>query len=49
MDKIYHDASLGFEAGYTLKKKALLGGIWMQGMGDSYFMRRWVYGWGEAF
>lgn len=38
MDKIYHDASLGFEAGYTLKKKALLGGYLDAGMGDSYFM-----------
>ncbi|MGT0072119.1 hypothetical protein [Helicobacter pylori] len=38
MDKIYYDASLGFEAGYTLKKKALLGGYLDAGMGDSYFM-----------
>ncbi len=38
MDKIYHDTSLGFEAGYTLKKKALLGGYLDAGMGDSYFM-----------
>ncbi|GHQ94102.1 hypothetical protein VN1240_09180 [Helicobacter pylori] len=38
MDKNYHDASLGFEAGYTLKKKALLGGYLDAGMGDSYFM-----------
>ncbi|MFT2617061.1 uroporphyrinogen decarboxylase family protein, partial [Helicobacter pylori] len=34
----YLDASLGFEAGYTLKKKALLGGYLDAGMGDSYFM-----------
>ncbi len=38
MDKIYYDASLGFEAGYTLKKKILLGGYLDAGMGDSYFM-----------
>ncbi len=38
MDKIYHDASLGFEVGYTLKKKILLGGYLDAGMGDSYFM-----------
>ncbi len=38
MDKTYHDASLGFGAGYILKKKALLGGYLDAGMGDSYFM-----------
>ncbi|GAA8448928.1 hypothetical protein HpDR51_03060 [Helicobacter pylori] len=38
MDKTYHDASLGFDAGYILKKKALLGGYLDAGMGDSYFM-----------
>ncbi len=38
MDKIYHDASLGFQAGYILKKKTLLGGYLDAGMGDSYFM-----------
>ncbi|EQD88933.1 hypothetical protein HPSA50_1254 [Helicobacter pylori SouthAfrica50] len=38
MDKIYHDASLGFDAGYLLKKKALLGGYLDAGMGGSYFM-----------
>ncbi|MCQ2934499.1 hypothetical protein JT173_03290 [Helicobacter pylori] len=38
MDKTYHDASLGFGAGYVLKKKALLGGYLDAGMGDSYFM-----------
>ncbi|MBM0607529.1 hypothetical protein [Helicobacter pylori] len=38
MDKIYHDASLGFGAGFVLKKKALLGGYLDAGMGDSYFM-----------
>ncbi|MUU28948.1 hypothetical protein F7203_03450 [Helicobacter pylori] len=38
MDKTYHDASLGFDAGYVLKKKALLGGYLDAGMGDSYFM-----------
>ncbi|GAA8351176.1 hypothetical protein KVL73_03605 [Helicobacter pylori] len=38
MDKIYHDASLGFQAGFVLKKKALLGGYLDAGMGDSYFM-----------
>ncbi|WQW04146.1 hypothetical protein KVL28_02850 [Helicobacter pylori] len=38
MDKTYHDASLGFDAGYVLKKNALLGGYLDAGMGDSYFM-----------
>ncbi|MCQ2898173.1 hypothetical protein JT143_03865 [Helicobacter pylori] len=38
MDKTYHDASLGFQAGYILKKNALLGGYLDAGMGDSYFM-----------
>ncbi|CAK00132.1 conserved hypothetical protein [Helicobacter acinonychis str. Sheeba] len=38
MDKIYHDASLGFDAGYLFKKKALLGGYLDAGMGGSYFM-----------
>ncbi|GAA7994114.1 hypothetical protein JP0552_01400 [Helicobacter pylori] len=38
MDKTYHDASLGFQAGFVLKKKALLGGYLDAGMGDSYFM-----------
>ncbi|MGL2737255.1 hypothetical protein ACQJ75_03150 [Helicobacter pylori] len=38
MDKTYHDASLGFQAGYVLKKNALLGGYLDAGMGDSYFM-----------
>ncbi|MGL2521323.1 hypothetical protein ACOWN5_03285 [Helicobacter pylori] len=38
MDKTYHDASLGFGAGYVLKKNALLGGYLDAGMGDSYFM-----------
>ncbi|MGL2424628.1 hypothetical protein ACOWMA_02825 [Helicobacter pylori] len=38
MDKTYHDASLGFDAGYILKKNALLGGYLDAGMGDSYFM-----------
>ncbi|GAA8212836.1 hypothetical protein HpDR152_13550 [Helicobacter pylori] len=38
MDKTYHDASLGFDAGYVLKKKTLLGGYLDAGMGDSYFM-----------
>ncbi|GAA7486058.1 hypothetical protein HpBHB18_05280 [Helicobacter pylori] len=38
MDKIYHDASLGFQAGFVLKKEALLGGYLDAGMGDSYFM-----------
>ncbi len=38
MDKTYHDASLGFQVGYVLKKNALLGGYLDAGMGDSYFM-----------
>ncbi|MFP6299183.1 hypothetical protein ACLGEN_02245 [Helicobacter pylori] len=38
MDKTYHDASLGFQAGFVLKKNALLGGYLDAGMGDSYFM-----------
>ncbi|PUD76987.1 hypothetical protein [Helicobacter pylori] len=38
MDKTYHDASLGFQAGFVLKKKTLLGGYLDAGMGDSYFM-----------
>ncbi len=38
MDKTYHDASLGFQVGFVLKKNALLGGYLDAGMGDSYFM-----------
>ncbi len=49
MDKIYHDTSLGFQAGFVLKKKALLGGVFGCRNGRFVFHEHWVYGWGEAF